>query len=53
MSENKGNNSERKITSEGLKKEIEWLAKNTTIYSESLSKIMLTTEKKGKKQLKR
>lgn len=45
MSENKGNNSERKITSEGLKKEIEWLAKNTTIYSESLSKIMLTSEK--------
>uniref|UniRef100_UPI0040494950 hypothetical protein n=1 Tax=Gelidibacter sp. TaxID=2018083 RepID=UPI0040494950 len=38
-------NSERKITSEGLKKEIEGLAKNTAIYSESLSKIMLTTEK--------
>ena len=41
----KDNNSERKITPEGLKKEIEGLAKNTTIYSESLSKIMLTTEK--------
>lgn len=38
-------NSERKITAEGLKKEIEGLAKNTAIYSESLSKIMLTTEK--------
>ncbi len=39
------NNSERKITSEGLKKEIESLANKTTNHSESLSKIMLTSEK--------
>ena len=45
IAEIKNDNSERKITSEGLKKEIEGLANNTTIYSESLSKIMLTTEK--------
>ncbi len=41
----KDDNSERKITSEGLKKEIDGLANKTTIHSESLSKIMLTTEK--------
>ena len=45
MNDIKDDYSERKITSEGLKKEIEELAKNATIYSESLSKIMLTSEK--------